>query len=59
MGHGLVQAGHGTFDISADGAHILLRSAPDGEAPKTKVTLLLAVENWFAEIKRLAPPAAQ
>ncbi|MDA1371946.1 MAG: hypothetical protein O2971_14435 [Proteobacteria bacterium] len=45
-----------TFDISADGSRILLRRAPEVEALETEVTLLVAVENWFAELKRLAPP---
>jgi serine/threonine-protein kinase len=46
----------GTFDISADGSRILLRSAPDVEARETEVTSLVAVDNWFEELKRLAPP---
>jgi eukaryotic-like serine/threonine-protein kinase len=45
-----------TFDISADGSRILLRSAPEVEAQETEVTSLVAVENWFAELRRLAPP---
>ncbi len=45
-----------TFDISADGSRFLLRSTPEVEAQETEVTLLVAVENWFAELKRLAPP---
>ncbi len=45
-----------TFDISADGSRFLLPSTPEVEAQETEVTLLVAVENWFAELKRLAPP---
>lgn len=48
-----------TFDISADGSRILLHSAPEGEAQETEVTLLVAVDNWFAELKRLAPADSQ
>ena len=45
-----------TFDISADGSRILLRRQPEFEAQEIEVTSLVAVENWFAELKRLAPP---
>ena len=45
-----------TFDISADGSRFLLPSTPEVEAQETEVTFLVAVENWFAELKRLAPP---
>ena len=48
----------GTFDISADGSRLLLRRDTE-EVQATEVTLLVAVENWFEELKRLAPPDPQ
>jgi len=58
-GSDAVVSASGTFDISADGSRILLRSATDAEAREAEMTSLVAVENWFAELKRLAPPDPQ
>ena len=55
-GSDAVVSEEGTFDISTDGSSILLRRDPDITAQETDVTLLMAVDNWFAELKRLAPP---
>jgi len=55
-GSDAVVSEEGTFDISTDGSRILLRREPDVTAQETEVTLLIAVDNWFAELKRLAPP---
>lgn len=54
-----VVSGENTFDISADGSRLLLRREIESEIEVTEVTLLVAVENWFEELKRLAPPDPQ
>jgi len=50
----------GAFDVSIDGTRFLL-TLSDFLTPSTEssITHLVAVENWFAELKRLAPPDPQ
>lgn len=49
------------YDVTADGQRFLMlkQAAESGseKEPATKQTSLVLVENWFAELKRLAPPA--
>lgn len=50
--------GQGAFDISNDGSRFILIKDTDNSAVLDQ-TLLVAVENWFEELKRLAPPDPQ
>lgn len=54
-----VSSSMGTFDISADGSRLLLQKESVSRVQETEVTLLVAVDNWFEELKRLAPPDPQ
>jgi len=48
----------GSFDISVDGSRFLLQNDPIINQ-RREVTLLVAVDNCFEELKRLAPPDPQ
>lgn len=49
-----------TLDTSPDGERILLsRRSVSSDAPAAERTHLVVVENWFEELKRLAPPDPQ
>jgi serine/threonine-protein kinase len=48
----------GSFDISPDGSRFLLQTEPRAFQQRD-VTLLVAVDNWFEELKRMAPPDPQ
>ncbi len=48
----------GGLDISADGSQFLLIRGADNLGASEQ-TRLIAVENWFEELKRLAPPDPQ
>ena len=47
-----------TYDISRDGQRFLMMkvAAPDSQEQASDETVLVAVENWFEELNRLAPP---
>ena len=47
-------SGRGVFDISADGSRFMLMTAVTVEREEN--THLVVVDNWFEELKRLAPP---
>jgi serine/threonine-protein kinase len=47
--------GRDTFDISANGERMLLRSGAENATQEMEVTSLVVVDNWFEELKRLAP----
>jgi len=48
----------GSFDLSPDGSQFLLIRGV-GDFVPTEQTRLVAVQNWFEELKRLAPPDPQ
>ena len=58
-GSDAVVSSDATFDISADGSRLLLRRETKNTVQDTEVTLLVAVDNWFEELNRLAPPDPQ
>jgi serine/threonine-protein kinase len=48
------------YDVAADGRFLMMRSAGasgQGAAQALEQTLLVTVENWFEELRRLAPPS--
>lgn len=49
----------GTLGIAADGSRFLLLRETENRFQETEATLLVTVENWFEELKRLAPPDPQ
>jgi len=60
----LFQEGHWTnlnsepnYDLAHDGQRFLMMRASEFDQQATDQTVLVAVENWFEELKRLAPPS--
>ena len=49
----------GAFDISADESQFLVIRGEGDDLSLSEQTRLVAVENWFEELKRLAPPDSQ
>lgn len=45
-----------TYDIAPDGKRFLMITGGDGERA-TSPSDLIVVQNWFEELKRLAPPS--
>ena len=50
-----------SYDVTADGQRFLFTKAVEvageDEGVESRETSLVVVDNWFAELKRLAPPA--
>jgi hypothetical protein len=48
-----------SYDVTGDGQRFLMLKTYEelGEEIESQLTMLVAVDNWFAELKRLAPPA--
>jgi len=47
----------GRFDVSPDGQQFLMMKTVEQRAQLDEQTTLVAVENWFSELNRLAPPS--
>lgn len=48
-----------SYDVTADGQRFLMlkQSGAAGDDIESQMTMLVVVDNWFEELKRLAPPA--
>lgn len=46
------------YDLSADGTRFLMLKLVENQAGSALNRELIIVENWFEELKRLAPPSA-
>ena len=50
----------GAFDVSKDGTRFLLtRNDSSSTSTESSITHLVAIDNWFEELRRLAPPDPQ
>ena len=44
-----------TYDVSPDGQRLLMLRSPDAFQSFSNQVQLIAIENWFDELERLAP----
>jgi len=58
QGHWVNQNSEPNYDLAPDGQRFLMMRAFDFDQQATDQTVLVAVENWFEELTRLAPPSA-